>query len=52
MKDFHSKQKLKQCMTIKPSLQKILQGILLTEDESKEKHWRHKVLDLREKKDK
>jgi hypothetical protein len=29
-KVFHDKQKLKQCMTTKPPLQKILQGILHT----------------------
>jgi hypothetical protein len=34
-KIFHNKQKLKQCMTTKPPLQKILQGILHAEDESK-----------------
>jgi hypothetical protein len=37
---FHDKQKLKQYMTTKPPLQKILQGILHTEDESKENHKR------------
>jgi hypothetical protein len=36
MKILHKKQKLKQSMTIKPPLQKILQGILHTEDESKQ----------------
>jgi hypothetical protein len=35
-KIFHNKQKLKQYMTTKPPLQKILQGILHTENESKE----------------
>jgi hypothetical protein len=35
IKVFHDKQKLKQCMTTKPPLQKILQGILHTESESK-----------------
>jgi hypothetical protein len=40
IKIFHSKQKLKQCMTTKPPLQKILQGILHTEDESKQNHER------------
>jgi hypothetical protein len=35
MKVFHDKQKLKQYMTTKPPLQKILQGILHTENESK-----------------
>jgi hypothetical protein len=38
IKVFHNKQKLKQYMTIKLSLQKILQGILHTEDESKQNH--------------
>jgi hypothetical protein len=32
---FHNKQKLKQYMTTKPTLQKILQGVVHTEDESK-----------------
>jgi hypothetical protein len=35
IKVFHDKQKLKQYMTTKPPLQKILQGILHTENESK-----------------
>jgi hypothetical protein len=35
IKVFHDKQKLKQYMTSKPPLQKILQGILHTENESK-----------------
>jgi hypothetical protein len=35
IKVFHDKQKLKQYMTIKPPLQKILQGILHSESESK-----------------
>jgi hypothetical protein len=35
IKVFHNKQKLKQYMTIKEPLQKILQGILHTENESK-----------------
>jgi hypothetical protein len=38
IKVFHDKQKLKQYMTTKPSLQKILQGILHTENESKQNH--------------
>jgi hypothetical protein len=37
---FHDKQKLKQYMTTKPPLQKILQGILHTHNESKENHER------------
>jgi hypothetical protein len=36
IKIFHDKQKLKQYMTTKPPLQKILQGILHTQDESKQ----------------
>jgi hypothetical protein len=35
IKVFHDKQKLKQYMTTKPPLQKILQGILHTENERK-----------------
>jgi hypothetical protein len=38
IKIFHNKQKLKQYMTTKPQLQKILQGILDTEDENKQNH--------------
>jgi hypothetical protein len=38
MKVFHNKQKLKQYMTTKSLLQKILQGILHTENESKQNH--------------
>jgi hypothetical protein len=37
IKSFHDKQKLKQYMTTKPPLQKILQGILHTESESKQR---------------
>jgi hypothetical protein len=40
IKVFHDKQKLKQCITTKPRLQKILQGILHTENESKQNHER------------
>jgi hypothetical protein len=40
VKVFHDKQKLKQHMTTKPPLQKILQGILPTENESKQNHER------------
>jgi hypothetical protein len=36
IKVFHDKQKLKQYVTTKPPLQKILQGILHTENESKQ----------------
>jgi membrane-associated HD superfamily phosphohydrolase len=39
-KVFHDKQKLKQYMTTKPPLQKVLQGILHTESESKQNHER------------
>jgi hypothetical protein len=38
IKVFHDKQKLKQYMTTKLPLQKILQGILHTESESKQNH--------------
>jgi hypothetical protein len=38
MKVFHNKQKLKQYMSTKSPLQKILQRILHTEDESKQNH--------------
>jgi hypothetical protein len=38
IKIFHNKQKLKQYMTTKSPLQKILQGIWHTEDESKQNH--------------
>jgi Holliday junction resolvase RusA-like endonuclease len=40
IKVLHDKQKLKQYMTTKPPLQNILQGILHTENESKQKHER------------
>jgi hypothetical protein len=40
IKVFHDKQKLKQYVTTKPPLQKILQGNLHTEDESKQNHKR------------
>jgi hypothetical protein len=40
IKIIHDKQKLKQHMTTKPPLQKIFQGILHTEDESKQNHER------------
>jgi hypothetical protein len=40
IKVFHNKQKLKQYVTTKPPLQKILQGILHTEDENKQNHER------------
>jgi hypothetical protein len=38
IKVYHDKQKLKQNMTTKPPLQKILQGILHTDNESKQNH--------------
>jgi phage gpG-like protein len=37
---FHDKQKLKQYMTTKPPLQKSLQGIMHTDNESKQNHER------------
>jgi hypothetical protein len=40
IKVFHDKQKLKQYMTTKPPPQKILQGILHTENESKQNYER------------
>jgi hypothetical protein len=40
IKVFHNKQKLKQYMTTKPPLQRILQGILHIENESKQNHGR------------
>jgi hypothetical protein len=50
IKFFHDKQKLKQYMITKPPLQKILQGILLTEDESKQNHERMGSIKQQEKK--
>jgi hypothetical protein len=50
IKAFHDKQKLKQYMTTKPTLQKILQGILHTEDESKQNHKRMESIKPQEKK--
>jgi hypothetical protein len=49
-KIFHDKQKLKQYMTTKPSLKKILQGILHTEDKSKQNHERMGHIKPQEKK--
>jgi hypothetical protein len=40
IKVFHDKQKLKQQMTTKPRLQKLLQGILYTDNENKQNHER------------
>jgi hypothetical protein len=50
IKIFHDKQKLKQYMTNKPPLQKILQGILHTEEESKQNHERTGSIKPKEKK--
>jgi hypothetical protein len=50
IKVFHDKQQLKQYMTTKPPLQKILQGILHTECESKQNHERTGSTKLQEKK--
>jgi hypothetical protein len=52
IKIFHDKKKLKQYMTTKPPLHKILKGILLTEDESKQNHERTGNIKPQEKKDK
>jgi hypothetical protein len=46
------KQKLKQCMTTKPPLQKILQGILHAENESKQNHEKTGSTKHRRRKDK
>jgi hypothetical protein len=50
IKIFHDKQILKQYITTKSPLQKILQGILHTEDESKQNHDRARNIKLWEKK--
>jgi hypothetical protein len=50
IKDFHDKQKVKQYMTTKPQLLKILQGILHTENESKQNHEMTGNTKLQEKK--
>jgi hypothetical protein len=50
IKVFHDKQKLKQYVTTKPPLQKILQGILHTENESKQNHERAENTKTQEKK--
>jgi hypothetical protein len=50
IKIFHNKQELKQHMTTKPPLQKILQGILHTEDENKQNHKRIGNIKSKEKK--
>jgi hypothetical protein len=50
IKVFHDKQKLKQYMTTRPPLKKILQGILHTEIESKQNHERAGSIKPQEKK--
>jgi hypothetical protein len=50
IKIFHNKQMLKQYMTTKPPLQKILQGIVHIEDESKQNHERTDSIKPQEKK--
>jgi hypothetical protein len=50
IKVFHDKQKLKQYMTTRPPLKKILQGILHTEIESKQNHERADSIKPQEKK--
>jgi hypothetical protein len=50
MKVFHDKQKLKQYMTTKPPLQKILQRILHTESETQQNHEKGVSTKLQEKK--
>jgi hypothetical protein len=47
MKFFHDKQKLKQYITTKPPLQKILQGNLHTENKNKQNHNIWEVLNSR-----
>jgi hypothetical protein len=50
IKDFHDKQKLKQYVTMKPPLQKTLQGILHKENENKQNHNRTGNIKPQEKK--
>jgi hypothetical protein len=50
IKILHNKQKPKHYMTTKPPLQKILQGILHTEDKSKQNHERTRSIKPQEKK--
>jgi hypothetical protein len=50
IKVFHDKQKLKQYMSTKPPLQKILQGILQTESETQYNHERARSTKLQKKK--
>jgi hypothetical protein len=50
IKVYHDKQKLRQYVTTKPPLQKILQGILHTESETQHNHERTGSTKLQEKK--
>jgi hypothetical protein len=50
IKIFHNKQKLKQYMTTKPPLWKIIQGILHIEDESTQNHKGRESIKSQEKK--
>jgi vacuolar-type H+-ATPase catalytic subunit A/Vma1 len=50
IKDFHDKQKLKQHVTTKPPLQKILQGILHTKSETQHNHERAGSTKIQKKK--
>jgi hypothetical protein len=50
IKIFHNEWKLKQYIITKPPLQKILQGILHTEDESKQKHESMGIIKTQERK--
>jgi hypothetical protein len=52
IKIFHDKQKLKQYMTTKPPLQKVLRGFLHTEDKYKQNHERTGTINHRRRKDK
>jgi hypothetical protein len=52
VKIFHDKHKLKQYMTTNPPLEKILQGILHTEDEGKNTMRGQELLNHRKRKDK
>jgi hypothetical protein len=52
IKVFHDKQKLKEYMTTKPPLQKILQGILHTESETQHNHEGQAVPNYRKRKSK
>jgi hypothetical protein len=51
-KIFHDKQKLKQYMTTKPLLQKILKGILHTRDKKKHNHKKMGIIKPQERADK